>query len=214
MLFLSCSQEQFREACSECALREGTDDATPCSTCKATPRAKRSSTRTCSATSPTRAPIIPSTSLPSDECPRGCDTEDEDWEPSVPRQKKGTFTLTFDNDNFVELFAPFADRVQLSGRQLTEMLGQIVVNGGGDASDVILSHSTVVKRMNKARNDANLQARFQTYDKPSTMHFDGVKLLLGGHQGGGKVEHLAITLTGRSGEKVIGVIVAPNGTGM
>jgi hypothetical protein len=150
--------------------------------------------------------------------PHGCDTDTEDeeteeWQPPVPCQKKGTFTLTFDNDNFVELFAPFADRVQLSGRQLTEMLGQIVVNGGGDASDVILSHSSVVKRMNESRNDVNLSARFQTYDNPSTMHFDMVKLLLGGNQGGGKVEHLAITLTGISGEKVIGVIVAPNGTG-
>jgi hypothetical protein len=212
------SKEQFKKLCSECQLRDESEpeDATPCVVCHPSPRSRRfsafrflgSSTRKSpppsssvplppSAAAPSCAPVSPSaSSLPSASC------EDPDWVPPPQRNTShGSFQLNLENETFIQDMAPFADQWDISSRCLTEMFGTLINIGGGDPSDVTLSHSTIERRRTEAREDANLRIAFQNFDEDCTLHFDEVQLKLGQHQGGKTVKHLAITITGKVFQK-------------
>ena len=46
------------------------------------------------------------------------------------------------------------------------------------------------------------------------IHFDGVRVEFGPHQGGGKHEHICINSTGVGGERKVAIVVAQDGTGV
>ena len=134
------------------------------------------------------------------------------WSPPKP-PKPDTFFLEMTDKEWIRALIPWATKNDVTDEAILELCQKLVIDGKAKLSEITLSLSTI-KRIREeeqlhARHDVNLKE----YDDFLTLHFDGIKVPLGSNQGGGVVEHIAIIVTGVSGEQQLGIEIAENATG-
>jgi hypothetical protein len=141
------------------------------------------------------------------------DNPDFPGAPPPKKTKSETFTLTFDDKEWIRKFCNWADRHRISDVAFLELLQELVVVGGGKIEDITLSLSTIYRIRDDERRHVALSIGLADYDDHVTVHFDGKRVKMGHLQGGETVEHLPVIVSGISGERQLGIEIAENSTG-
>ena len=154
--------------------------------------------------------------LLEDESDEDDESLDEEYTPSTskkPAPKAKPLRYDYDSKrNFIRSLVEVMDWRKMSIRDVHKALQHQHKAGGGDRN-VKVTKSMVERVLEEVRNDAVDEANGRSFPEQGLLHFDEVLVTLGPQQGGRRVEHLVVTLTGADGEWKIGVFEISNGTG-
>ena len=110
------------------------------------------------------------------------------------------------------------DRINLSDRKFTILAAAIAKASKEDLNDVALSRSTVHRKrlQSRAKNDMHIREQFLSRNKPPLLvHWDG-KVMLDStnlENRHSNTDRLAVVVTGRDIDKILGIAKIPSGTG-
>jgi hypothetical protein len=142
------------------------------------------------------------------------ESNDPSFSPPEPKSKRKTsITLNFEDKDWIRKLCPWADRNRVSDEAFLQLLYDILLIGGGNVEDITISLSTIGRIRADVRVSATYKVMFDEYDDCLTLHFDGKKVKMGVRQGGEVVEHVPVNVSGVSGERPLGISVAPDGKG-
>ena len=125
-----------------------------------------------------------------DLIPSSPEDSGDDFTPKRPRTTKGT-TVMIPKDILSKL-GPTADRLNLSGTQLAEIVAAVTNHSGGDINDIALSKSTARRHRCASRSNQASSIKKDFNCDVGQVNFDGK--LLPGLGGFGKVNRLAVIL--------------------
>ena len=123
----------------------------------------------------------PSTAVSSDE-----------FTPKRSRVQETATTPVSLSKNILKKLGPAADRLNLSGSQLTGIVAAITNHSGGNIDNISLSKSTARRHRSKARGESSLSIKSSFTCDVGQVNFDSK--LLSGLKGYGKVNRLAVLL--------------------
>ena len=98
-------------------------------------------------------------------------------------------------------------------RDTHHILTAMFVKGGGNLNDQCISYGSVERIIDEVREESARKTKEQDFPERCIVHFDGAKVKLGKKQGGRKIEHLSVTVTGLGGERHLGIYEVSSGTG-
>ena len=153
----------------------------------------------------------------TDDAAGGDSTEsDEDFScawspPKTPKSDK--FLLEMTDKEWIHALMPWAIKNKVHDGPLLELLQTLVIKRKAKLSDITLSRSTIKRIREEEQRHAHLDVNFKEFDDFLTIHFDEKKVVLGANQGGDVKEHVAIIVTGVSGEQQLGIEIAENARG-
>ena len=139
----------------------------------------------------------------------------EEWSPPPTYDRKGKKVQLEWSDarSFIRSMVEEMDWRKLSVRDAHHLLLSMYIKGGGDPSNPMFSVSTVQRVVEEVRAEAVQTMQNQEFPDHPILHFDGVKVNLGSQNGGRRIEHLAVSVTGLGGEKKLEIFEIENGTG-
>ena len=166
----------------------------------------------------------PSQSLSSDDdVPSLPSTSNEDADYIPPRRvrkpkKLDKVMLELPTKDLMKMTADLCARIKLSDREATSLYAKIVLSGGGDLNQFVISKSTTQRHriLSEKKAEEKLSLKFQDISREhpyGILHWDGKKV---DFESGASEEHLVICYQHVGSDKqpqFIGAPQTPNGTG-
>ena len=152
----------------------------------------------------------------TDDVPMDEDNVKDDGDFDGPEQKRAkptSFTLKFEDKEWIRKLCKWADAHKVKSKALLELCQKLILTGGGDLSEITLSLATIDRLREDERKHAHFSTNLAEYDRFVTVHFDGKRCWMGLQQGHQVLEHLAVFVSGISGVKQLGIEIAANSTG-